>query len=252
MMGGRFRWTLYKTLQFLHNRRPDLEIRANFFNQLLALESRLSSLGMAPKTYNWDEIDEEGLFREEEVILRNTYLNGQQKGIGDFKDVPKNCSLKIKWLDRATKDKLQTEFIPPYHEIDFQSRPHPSTKGSWSAVPITKGSRKESQQKSVNETQQESSILPKASEGGKRVPSMKQLEGTPKSGVRLPAANPGSGQKPPMQQQKPQVNNFVQKGQQVGKVNFSNTMPPPRSLGLQGESMFNRSVKKNGEQESAP
>lgn len=41
----RFRWTLYKTLQYMHSRRPDLEIRANFFNQLLAFESRLQKNG---------------------------------------------------------------------------------------------------------------------------------------------------------------------------------------------------------------
>jgi hypothetical protein len=49
---------LYKTLEFLHSRRPDLEIRANFFNQLLALENKLSKLGLGAKTYNWGEISD--------------------------------------------------------------------------------------------------------------------------------------------------------------------------------------------------
>lgn len=73
----RFRWTLYKTLQYLHGRRPDLEIRANFFNQLIALENRFQKQGLGAKTYNWDEIYDDGDDKAEEMLLRNTYLNAQ-------------------------------------------------------------------------------------------------------------------------------------------------------------------------------
>jgi len=30
----KYKWNLYKTLEFLNSRRPDLEIRASFFHQL--------------------------------------------------------------------------------------------------------------------------------------------------------------------------------------------------------------------------
>ena len=34
----KYKWCLYKTLEFLNSRRPDLEIRATFFQQLTSLE----------------------------------------------------------------------------------------------------------------------------------------------------------------------------------------------------------------------
>lgn len=40
----------------MHSRRPDLEIRANFFNQLLAIENKFQKNGFGAKTYNWEEV----------------------------------------------------------------------------------------------------------------------------------------------------------------------------------------------------
>ena len=37
----KYKWTLFKTLEFLNSRRPDLEIRAAFINQLSDFERRL-------------------------------------------------------------------------------------------------------------------------------------------------------------------------------------------------------------------
>lgn len=39
----KYRWTLFKTLEFLNSRRPDLEIRASFIHQLSEFERRLIS-----------------------------------------------------------------------------------------------------------------------------------------------------------------------------------------------------------------
>jgi hypothetical protein len=61
----------------LHSRRPDLEIRASFFNQLLALENRLAKLGMGAKTYNWKELSDAGDIESEELLLSNTFLNSK-------------------------------------------------------------------------------------------------------------------------------------------------------------------------------
>ena len=71
----RFRWTLYKTLEFMHFRRPDLEIRANFFNQLVRLENKLTKLGFGAKTFNWNEIGQAYKVTSEELLLTNTFLN---------------------------------------------------------------------------------------------------------------------------------------------------------------------------------
>ena len=88
----KFRWTLYKTLEYLHSRRPDLEMNANFFNQLMSLEVKLTKMGFAPKTYNWDEVgDDAKNFDSEELLIRNTYLNAKNLGVAEFKDIPDKC-----------------------------------------------------------------------------------------------------------------------------------------------------------------
>lgn len=88
----KFRWTLYKTLEYLHSRRPDLEMNANFFNQLMNLEVKLTKMGLAPKTYNWDEVgDDLKNFDSEELLIRNTYLNSKNLGVAEFKDIPDKC-----------------------------------------------------------------------------------------------------------------------------------------------------------------
>jgi hypothetical protein len=37
----KYQWSLLKSLEFLNSRRPDLEIRATFINQLSAYEARI-------------------------------------------------------------------------------------------------------------------------------------------------------------------------------------------------------------------
>ncbi|CAD8054754.1 unnamed protein product [Paramecium sonneborni] len=108
----KYRWTLYKTLQYMHNRRPDLEIKAHFFNQLQSIENRLQKLGFGAKTFNWDEIYIEG--DNDEIILRNTYLNSQTQGVAEFKDnSTKQKEFKLKFADKITL------YIPPYDKIIF-------------------------------------------------------------------------------------------------------------------------------------
>eukprot|EP00826_Nyctotherus_ovalis_P034623 TRINITY_DN2900_c0_g2_i1.p1 TRINITY_DN2900_c0_g2~~TRINITY_DN2900_c0_g2_i1.p1 ORF type:complete len:468 (-),score=129.48 TRINITY_DN2900_c0_g2_i1:275-1678(-) len=92
----RYQWSLAKTLQFLTSRRPDLEIRPNFVHQLAAYENRLG-----PRTSTWNEIAEESVnFENEELLVRNTYLNAQMgpvavlPGPGVQKPPP-----KMRWAD---------------------------------------------------------------------------------------------------------------------------------------------------------
>ena len=42
----KYRWNLFKTLEFLNFRRPDMEVRPNFLNQLALLEKKYSKRGM--------------------------------------------------------------------------------------------------------------------------------------------------------------------------------------------------------------
>eukprot|EP00826_Nyctotherus_ovalis_P022874 TRINITY_DN17657_c0_g1_i1.p1 TRINITY_DN17657_c0_g1~~TRINITY_DN17657_c0_g1_i1.p1 ORF type:complete len:336 (-),score=44.58 TRINITY_DN17657_c0_g1_i1:263-1270(-) len=107
-MMRRYQWNLSKALQFLRSRKPELDLRPAFARQLAAYEARLG-----PKTSMWSEISEEGnVFENEELLLRNTYLNAQ---IGPFADLVvathNNCSSKLKWADDADKGTLLASII---------------------------------------------------------------------------------------------------------------------------------------------
>lgn len=103
----RYRWSLLKTLEFLNSRRPDLEIRAAFIHQLTAYENRLVSQGMGPKTSKWTEVnDKSNEFENEELLLRNTYLNAQMGPFADFSAATgANKATKLKWADSDSREK---------------------------------------------------------------------------------------------------------------------------------------------------
>lgn len=75
----RYRWSLVKTLEFLSSRRPDMEIRPSFLSQLHNYERRLYERGIGPKTKRWNELADSKVpdIENEELILRNTYMNSQ-------------------------------------------------------------------------------------------------------------------------------------------------------------------------------
>lgn len=49
----KYRWGLLKALEFMTYRRPDLEIRSNFLNQLSAFEKRLPKIIGIELTTKW-------------------------------------------------------------------------------------------------------------------------------------------------------------------------------------------------------
>jgi hypothetical protein len=55
LLMSRYNWSLYKTLEFLNSRRPDLEIRASFFYQLNTLETKLENKN---RTASWNEVSD--------------------------------------------------------------------------------------------------------------------------------------------------------------------------------------------------
>lgn len=50
----KYKWSLLKTLEFLNSRRPDLEIRVSFIQQLSNYEVRV--FGGAKATRKWTEL----------------------------------------------------------------------------------------------------------------------------------------------------------------------------------------------------
>ena len=96
-----------KTLEFLNSRRPDLEIKAGFIHLLTAYENRLIAKGLAPKTSKWTELFDKTTndFENEELLLRNTYLNAQMGPFADFSgERYPDKAPKVKWIDEMTKN----------------------------------------------------------------------------------------------------------------------------------------------------
>ena len=72
----KYKWSLLKSLEFLNSRRPDLEIRATFINQLSAYEARLQNRLNSQITSKWEELSNvKPTFACEELLLRNTFVN---------------------------------------------------------------------------------------------------------------------------------------------------------------------------------
>eukprot|EP00826_Nyctotherus_ovalis_P058575 TRINITY_DN8062_c0_g1_i6.p1 TRINITY_DN8062_c0_g1~~TRINITY_DN8062_c0_g1_i6.p1 ORF type:complete len:490 (-),score=77.51 TRINITY_DN8062_c0_g1_i6:23-1492(-) len=108
----RYQWTLKKTLEFLESRVPNLKIRRSFIRQLNDYEHRLKKRGIGPMTSEWTEVyDKSNDFENEELLLRNTYLNAQTGPPADFSDA-EDCSQasRIRWVD-CTKKKTPLSTI---------------------------------------------------------------------------------------------------------------------------------------------
>ena len=72
----KYKWTLLKTLEFLNSRRPDLEMRTTFIQQLTDYEQRLATRGLGAQSAKWTELGHQNNYLEsEELLLRNTYVN---------------------------------------------------------------------------------------------------------------------------------------------------------------------------------
>ena len=106
----KYQWSLLKSLEFLNSRRPDLEIRATFINQLSAYEARLSQKQNLCISSKWDELSNPApTYACEELLLRNTFINSQMGPFppaiieGDSKLDAKIQA--ITWIDDENDDK---------------------------------------------------------------------------------------------------------------------------------------------------
>ena len=99
----KYQWTLQKSLEYLRSRKPDLEIRLSFIRQLSSYENRLKTQGIGPKTSDWEELyDKTNNFENEELLLRNTYLNAKMGPFADLMAVAERLRPpKLKWTDES-------------------------------------------------------------------------------------------------------------------------------------------------------
>ena len=109
----KYRWTLFKTLEFLNSRRPDLEIRASFISQLSDFERKLELQNRGPKTGDWNELYKQNiptsLMESEELVLRNTFLNAQMGPVAFYSpnDMEERDRLAVQWVDNGSNNKEQ-------------------------------------------------------------------------------------------------------------------------------------------------
>lgn len=104
----KYKWSLYKTIEFLNNRRPDLEIRASFIRQLSYYEKRLlQETGVQSDA--WTELASKPHLENDELILTHTFLNAQMGPFADFSKSESFASLKeaskLKWIDERQSQK---------------------------------------------------------------------------------------------------------------------------------------------------
>ena len=109
-------------MEFLNSRRPDLEIRANFFHQLTELETKLAQMGQGASSSTWDLEDNKN---PDVLLLRNTFLNAKNAPIVEiYKDFTKllrnSCPrmpIKLQWVEDNKKNNLLNSSIGNYSKI---------------------------------------------------------------------------------------------------------------------------------------
>lgn len=127
----KYRWSLIKTLEFLNSRRPELEIKASFIQQLQDFEVRLNQAGIGALSTTFNEysfrdntgkrvqgINVSNELEAEEAILRNTFVNSQPtqqpKGFDQngaaTQPVRSNRvqdqQFTLRWVDQASRNKI--------------------------------------------------------------------------------------------------------------------------------------------------
>ena len=71
----RFKWSLFKTLEYLNSRKEDVELEPAFFEQLTSFSQKLQERGLIrSKTWTLTQ----GM-SDEEIILNNTFCNSKNK-----------------------------------------------------------------------------------------------------------------------------------------------------------------------------
>ncbi|OMJ72216.1 hypothetical protein SteCoe_29391 [Stentor coeruleus] len=112
----KYQWTLYKALDFIAFRRPDLDLNPAFLNQLGAFENRLAKNTKLPRTDQWDQVTE----NPEELVLRNTFINARLGEPTDYhlSNNDEDAPSVIKWRENAmetagnvAKNKVDCGFV---------------------------------------------------------------------------------------------------------------------------------------------
>ena len=165
----KYHWSLLKTLEFMSCRMPNMDIKEYFILQLMAYEEQLIKMNIGPKTSNWAELSDSdtNLYENEELLLRNTYLNSQTNFLAgsSFRRIS-NGTGKLKWADETKKHLIATiieekdynkENIPTPLSITLKKRTMDNNLINNCKIKSTKKKRRQFLGKSLNIENRDSS-----------------------------------------------------------------------------------------------
>ena len=115
----KYKWPLNKCLEFLRNRKQDIDIPNYFMEQLKNFEGRMIKRGEGIINIPWSE---ENLPSADERLMRNTYVNGLKSEVYNAKIVPSEMKKKnhIAWADFNPIKKQNLEVINLNKDLFFQ------------------------------------------------------------------------------------------------------------------------------------
>ncbi len=139
-------------------------MRPSFLAQLSQYENKLYVRGIGPKTQRWTELSDNHIQLEnEELIVRNTYLNSQMAPLADLNlgSLEEKTTYTLKWVDESRKKPLTEENLD---DDDLVNLVNPSPikhhRESHRLVkPIVKGSRQKQRASSQQPPHSASSLL---------------------------------------------------------------------------------------------
>lgn len=111
----KYNWTLKKSLEFLSSKKKDIIIPKYFIAQLSQFEQRLLKK-VGKQSSGWGE---EGILKEEEKVMRNTYVNGLPIPKIEVEKEKNHNRGKVGWsnnlvtIGRPDKDLLKMKTIKP-------------------------------------------------------------------------------------------------------------------------------------------
>jgi protein-tyrosine phosphatase len=97
----KYKWTMVKSFEFVNSRRPDLNTRQSFIQQLAGFEGRLAKqMSLAA---GWESLPPD----PEEIVLRNTFLNSQFGQIAEMAVIDQSEKVnKLVWSDANSGNSL--------------------------------------------------------------------------------------------------------------------------------------------------
>ncbi|CAL1166080.1 unnamed protein product [Cladocopium goreaui] len=122
-MMKKYSWGLRKTMEFLSSRRPDLDLKPAFLQQLLGFERRLMAQSKQSFSSDWNDNCSMNRWECEELLLRNTYINSQMGPLAEIQlEAPGSMKAqRLEWMDGGLDDRFRLEKPPGADRLNLQA-----------------------------------------------------------------------------------------------------------------------------------